>query len=129
MIKNTLDKIYELNNLAPILELHKANGKQVVLCHGVFDLLHAGHILHFKAAKQNGDILVVSVTPDIYVNKGPHRPHFSETVRLKNIAELECVNYVTLNKWSTAIETIYTLKPNVYVKGGDYVNFGGDVTG
>ena len=125
----SLDKIYGLDALASVLETKKTEGKKIVLCHGVFDLLHAGHILHFKAAKQNGDVLVVSVTPDIHVNKGPNRPYFNENFRLKNLAEIECVDFVTLNQWSTAIETLCLLKPDVYAKGHDYANFEHDVTG
>ena len=53
-------------------------GRKVVHCHGVFDLLHIGHIRHFEQARKHGDLLVVTVTPDRYVNKGPHRPVFSE---------------------------------------------------
>ena len=58
-------------------------GKKIVLCHGVFDLLHFGHLNHFEKAKSHGDILVVSITPDKFVNKGPSRPTFEESVRLE----------------------------------------------
>ena len=52
------------------------------------------------------DILVVTVTPDRYVNKGPHRPVFSEELRAEAIAALQCVDYVAINEWPTAVETI-----------------------
>src|SRR5438552_3973499 len=64
------DKIKELGELAVILQSHQASGRKVVLCHGVFDLLHIGHIRHFEQAKRNGDVLVVTLTADQYVNKG-----------------------------------------------------------
>ena len=70
-------KILELENLAKIVAKHKAKKKKIVLCHGVFDLLHLGHIKHFEEAKKNGDLLVVTVTPDKYVYKGPNKPVFS----------------------------------------------------
>ena len=63
--------------------------KKIVLCHGVFDLLHFGHLNHFEKAKSHGDILVVSLTPDKFVNKGPSRPAFKESVRLEMLASLE----------------------------------------
>lgn len=54
----------------------RTQGKKVILCHGVFDLVHPGHIIHFEEAKKLGDILVVSVTSAPYVRKGPGRPYF-----------------------------------------------------
>jgi cytidyltransferase-like protein len=58
----------------------KNKGEKIVLCHGCFDLMHPGHIKHFQAAKKMGNILIVTVTPDIYVDKGPNRPVFNENV-------------------------------------------------
>ena len=55
--------------------------KKIVLCHGVFDLLHIGHIKHFKEAKTLGDIVIVSITSDKFVNKGPNRPIFNQNLR------------------------------------------------
>ena len=78
-------KIYSIEKLKKILNNKKIKGKKIVLCHGVFDLLHIGHINHFKEAKNFGDVLVVSLTPDIYVNKGPGRPAFNEKLRLESI--------------------------------------------
>lgn len=100
----------------------KAEGKKIVHCHGCFDLMHPGHIKYFQAAKKMGDILVVTVTPDIYVDKGPGRPVFNEELRADSIAALECVNYVAINKWPTAEETLRLLKPDVYVKGREFKN-------
>ncbi len=70
------NKIKEIEELAKITAAAKAKKKRVVQCHGVFDLLHIGHIRYFEQAKSFGDTLVVTVTPDRYVNKGPHRPAF-----------------------------------------------------
>jgi len=70
------DKIRELEELAQILASLRAENKKIVHCHGVFDLLHIGHIRYFEQARRLGDILVVTVTPDRYVDKGPHRPAF-----------------------------------------------------
>ncbi len=93
---------------------------KVVLCHGVFDLLHIGHIRYLEQAKELGDTLIVTVTPDKYVNKGPNRPVFNENLRAEAIAALDCVDYVAINEWSTAVETIKLLKPAFYVKGSEY---------
>ena len=62
-----------------------------------FDLLHFGHLEHFKEAKQKGDILIVSITPDRFVNKGPERPAFNENLRALSLSEIESVDYVVIN--------------------------------
>lgn len=121
-------KIVTLSQLRHLLHPNKRGGK-VVLCHGVFDLLHPGHIQHLKAARRLGDRLVVTLTPDRYVNKGPGRPVFGERHRLETLAELECVDYVALNEWPTAIETIRAIKPDIYVKGREYEKYAADITG
>ena len=82
--KTSVDKIVSLAQLAAEVGRLKAAGRKVVLCHGVFDLLHYGHILHFREARTQGDALVVTITPDVYVNKGPNRPAFTETYRAAN---------------------------------------------
>ena len=66
-----IKSLKELKNLTPTL---KSSGKKIVLCHGVFDLIHLGHIKYFNAAKKYGDVLIVSITIDKYVNKGIGRP-------------------------------------------------------
>ena len=121
-------KISDVHALAGLLAASR-DGKTVVQCHGVFDLMHIGHIRHFQEAKKAGDLLVVTVTPDRYVNKGPHRPVFTETLRAEAIAALDCVDYVAINKWPMAIEAIALLKPDVYAKGADYRDATDDHTG
>ena len=86
------DKIKSVEELVSLLE--PLRPKKIVHCHGVFDLLHVGHIRHFEQAKRLGDILVVTTTPDQYVNKGPHRPAFTEDLRAEAIAALESVDFV-----------------------------------
>jgi len=113
-------KIYTVDKLAGKIENSKNRGKKVVLCHGCFDLMHPGHIKYFQAAKKMGDILVVTVTPDRYVDKGPGRPVFNEGLRAESIAALQCVNYVAINEWPTAEETLRLLRPDVYVKGQEF---------
>lgn len=126
---NGQNKKKEMEELAEILHGFRKKDKKIVLCHGVFDLLHVGHIRHFQQAKDLGDILVVTITPDPYVNKGPHRPAFTENLRAEAIAALDCVDFVTINKWPTAVDTIKLLRPDFYVKGPDYKQMEKDYTG
>lgn len=123
------DKIKTLDELELIIADRKKNGKKVVLCHGVFDLLHPGHIKHFESARKEGDILVVTLTQDQYVGKGPGRPVFNQRLRAETLAEIECIDYVSINQWQTATRTITKLKPDVYVKGSDYADRSRDLTG
>ena len=115
-------KIVELDELAGLIKTLKASGKKVAMCHGCFDLMHPGHIRHFQAAKDLGDILVVTVTPDKFVNKGPGRPVFEAELRAASVAALECVDLVAINKWPSPVETIKLLRPDIYVKGQEYEN-------
>ncbi|PIU57617.1 MAG: hypothetical protein COS89_04105, partial [Deltaproteobacteria bacterium CG07_land_8_20_14_0_80_38_7] len=70
-------------------------------------------------AKKLGDILIVTVTPDIFIKKGPGRPRFNESERLRFVAGLECVDFVSLNNTRDASHAIKILSPDIYVKGKD----------
>ncbi|MCK9614341.1 MAG: PfkB family carbohydrate kinase [Candidatus Omnitrophica bacterium] len=129
MSTKVLSKIKTIDELGKTLAFERKQGKKIVHCHGVFDLLHPGHIKHFQAAKKKGDILVVTLTKDEFVNRGPGRPIFGEHLRAESIAALECVDFVAINKWPTAVEAIKKLKPNFYVKGNEYAKKDEDVTG
>lgn len=120
--RRKLGRVVELHFLVEDLKKLKRAGKKIVLCHGCFDLMHPGHIKHFQAAKKMGDILVVTVTPDSYVNKGTERPVFNQNLRSECIAALECVDYVAINKWPTSVETLKVLKPDIYAKGQEFEN-------
>lgn len=121
-------KVRPLDDLAAELAQHRAAGRRIVHCHGVFDLLHIGHIRHFQQARNFGDILVVTCTPDRFVNKGVGRPAFTQDLRAEFLASLDCVDYVAINRWPTAVETIKCLKPHVFVKGSEF-RTGKDTTG
>jgi rfaE bifunctional protein kinase chain/domain/rfaE bifunctional protein nucleotidyltransferase chain/domain len=123
------EKIKNLKDLKTLAADLKSKGKKVVLCHGVFDLLHIGHIKHFQEAKAFGDMLIVTITPDEYVNKGPNRPAFTTALRLEALAALEAVDFVSANKWPIAVETIKIIQPDIYCKGPDYKDHKDDVTG
>jgi rfaE bifunctional protein kinase chain/domain/rfaE bifunctional protein nucleotidyltransferase chain/domain len=122
-------KIVEIETLATLVGTHRESGKKVVLCHGVFDLLHIGHIKHFEQAKANGDILIVTITADEHVRKGPLRPAFPQALRAEALAALACVDYVAINYSPMAIELIERIRPDFYVKGSDYKADEKDVTG
>ena len=123
------NKIINLNQLEYVIKEIKKKKKKVVLCHGVFDLLHIGHIKHFESAKKNGDILVVTITADEYVEKGPNRPHFNTTLRAEALSSIGIIDYVSINYSHSSSEMIKKLRPNVYFKGIEYKNEKADLTG
>ena len=123
------DKIKSIADLAVIVEERRMEGKKIVHCHGVFDLLHIGHIRYFEQARKMGDVLIVTLTPDRFVDKGPTRPAFRQTLRAEALASLHLTDYVAINEWPTAEETIRLLKPNYYVKGSEFKNVASDMTG
>jgi len=122
-------KVRSYAEIESILDSMRRSGQKIVQCHGVFDLLHPGHIRHFRDAKAQGDCLVVTVTPDRFVNKGPGRPVFTEMLRLEAIAALADVDYVILNDSPDAVTAIQRVKPDFYAKGIEYLNHSKDVTG
>jgi len=109
--------------------IRKSTDKKIVHCHGVFDLLHYGHLQHLRSAKKFGDILVVTITSDKYVNKGPDRPRFGEIKRAEMLSSLDIVDYVAISDYKLAIPAIKKLRPNYYVKGPDYKDKDSDITG
>jgi len=122
-------KILSLEDIANLSKIFREQGKRIVLCHGTFDLMHTGHILYLQRARKEGDLLLVTVTADQYVNKGPGRPVFNEYLRAENLAALECVDYVAINYALTAVNVLNIIKPAVYAKGSEYRDHSADVTG
>jgi rfaE bifunctional protein nucleotidyltransferase chain/domain len=94
----------------------------IVLAHGVFDVIHHGHIAFLDAASKLGDELVVSITADEFVNKGPNRPVFTANQRAVTLLALESVDRVIVSNAEHAIETILDVQPDIYVKGIEYKN-------
>jgi rfaE bifunctional protein nucleotidyltransferase chain/domain len=125
----TSKKTLTLEELSAKAKECRDSGKKVVLCHGTFDLLHAGHIRYLKSARDEGDVLFVTVTGDEFVNKGPGRPVFSQDLRLENLGYLNFVDFVAVNNAATAVNVLSEVKPHVYVKGPDYKDMGDDITG
>ncbi|MFW5501583.1 MULTISPECIES: PfkB family carbohydrate kinase [unclassified Maridesulfovibrio] len=122
-------KIKNISELAEIAKELRENGKRIVLCHGVFDLLHIGHIRYFNQAKEHGDVLIVTLTPDHYVDKGPDRPAFTEILRAEALASLGETDYVAINEWPTAEETLRAIRPHVYAKGDEFKDIDNDPLG
>jgi rfaE bifunctional protein nucleotidyltransferase chain/domain len=91
-----------------------------VLAHGVFDLLHIGHVRHLWAARGMGDKLIVSITADEFVGKGPGRPVFSADHRSDVLISLKFVDEVVLSEAPNAVKIIERIKPGIFVKGSDY---------
>ena len=108
--------------------LHK-QGKAIVQCHGTFDLIHPGHIVHFEEARALGDVLVVTITSEEHVNKGHGRPYFNDQLRSRSLAALECVDYVVVIPFPAAVEAIECIRPNFYCMGREYENQPNEVTG
>jgi len=123
------DKIKSIDELATITAGLRQAGTTLVHCHGVFDLLHIGHIRYFEQARRLGDILLVTLTPDRFVDKGPQRPAFPEQLRAEAIASLAGVDYIAINEWPTAEETLRRLRPHFYVKGSEFKGISDDRTG
>lgn len=102
------------------IDFLKKKGKKIVLCHGVFDLIHIGHIHHFKKAKSYGDYLIVSITSSKFIKKGPGRPLFDDAQRLEFLKSIKCIDQVLLSNNASSADIIKLIKPNIYVKGSDY---------
>jgi rfaE bifunctional protein kinase chain/domain/rfaE bifunctional protein nucleotidyltransferase chain/domain len=127
-MNSTKNKIFSLEQLKNKIFLEKKRKKTVVHCHGVFDVLHYGHIKHFKSAKKNGDFLIVSITSDEFVNKGKGRPIFSSLIRAEVLSSISSIDAVFINRDKTPINLIKQIKPNIYFKGPDYKKMANDNT-
>jgi rfaE bifunctional protein nucleotidyltransferase chain/domain len=111
------DKIVTGGHLARIAEKCRKSGGKTVLCFGAFDLIHPGHIRFLKAAKRYGDILIVAIPADRFVNKGPGRPIFRQELRAEVLSAFAAVDYVTVVDGPSAAGIIASVRPDFYVKG------------
>ena len=99
---------------------------KIGLVHGVFDAIHIGHLWYFKNAKKFADKLIVSVTTDKYVNKGPGKPIFDINQRVELLKSINIIDEVVISNNKTAVEVIKKIKPDFYIKGSDYKNINSD---
>ncbi len=95
--------------------------KVVIMCHGVFDLVHPGHVRHLVYAKSKADILIASITADHHITKGVYRPHVPHRLRAVNIAAFEVVDYVLIDENFNPLENIKYIQPDYFAKGYEYV--------
>jgi bifunctional ADP-heptose synthase (sugar kinase/adenylyltransferase) len=98
--------------------------KSVIMCHGVFDVVHPGHVRHLLYAKSKADLLVASLTADHHITKGAHRPHVPQDLRAVNLAAFEVVDYVVIDKNPTPLENIRLIEPDYFAKGFEYTATG-----
>ncbi len=110
------------DNLSAFAAALRAHGQRIVFTNGCFDILHVGHVRYLGAARALGDCLVVGLNSDTSVRrlKGPERPVNEEADRAEVLDALRAVDYVTIFDEPTAAELIEIIRPDVYVKGGDY---------
>ncbi len=113
--------ILTLEAAVDLVQTCRKNYRHITLCHGTFDLLHAGHVDHLRQVKERrGGLLIVSITSDAHVNKGPNRPAFKQEDRAKVLAALWMVDAVIINDTPDARRVIEAIKPDLYFKGPDY---------
>jgi cytidyltransferase-like protein len=125
MMETTTDRVRQRQKIVPFEDLPKIRerfrDKTIIHCHGAFDLVHIGHLIHFEEAKGLGDLLVVTITADAYITK-KRSVTFNEEHRARQVAALEIVDYVAVVPEPTALSAIEALRPEVYVKGPEYAN-------
>lgn len=109
-------------DLALAVDEHRRAGRRIVFTNGCFDVLHAGHVAYLNEAKGLGDVLIVAVNSDGSVRrlKGPDRPVNTDADRAAVLAALSCVDHVVVFEEDTPAELIRAVRPDLYVKGGDY---------
>ncbi len=115
-------KVRSREHLLLELEVHRRDGRRIVLTNGCFDVIHAGHVAYLRDAKRQGDVLVVGINADESVRrlKGDERPIFAEPERLEVLEELQSIDYLVVFPEDTAHDLIEAVRPDIYVKGGDY---------
>jgi cytidyltransferase-like protein len=128
-IQDVSAKVLDFADAPAAMAALRRQGLRIVQCHGTFDLVHPGHLVHFDEARALGDVLVVTITAARFVNKGPGRPYFNDQLRLKALASLAIVDYVVLVPFPAAVEAIECIRPDAYCKGREYEHPDNDVTG
>ncbi len=107
------DELHQI--LGPMPREHKA-----IMCHGVFDVVHPGHVRHLLFAKEKADILIASITADRHIDKGKYRPHVPEDLRAANLAAFEMVDYVVIDQNKTPLHNLSVIQPDFFAKGYEY---------
>ena len=117
-----MGEVVSLEEAVEIREKLRAESKTIILTNGHFDLLHVGHVDCLQRAKALGDVLIVGLNSDASTRllKGEKRPIVPQEERVQLVAALRCVDYVIIFEERTAERLLAALKPEVYVKGGDW---------
>jgi rfaE bifunctional protein nucleotidyltransferase chain/domain len=117
-----MNKLVTLEKLTELFDQARSKKKRIAWTNGCFDIIHAGHVDYLERSKAWGDFLVVGLNSDASVKKlkGDFRPIFSESDRAKVLCSIVYVDYVVLFSDKSPIKMIETLKPDYYIKGGDY---------
>ena len=118
----TSEKIVTGDDATQRVAQWRAAGKRIAYTNGCFDLLHAGHLRTLEAARRHGDVLIVGLNSDESARKlkGPGRPVLNERDRAELVAALACVDLVIVYAELSSLPVIEALRPDVWVKGGDY---------
>src|SRR5262245_30656627 len=112
-------KLKTVHELAEILGA-RPRANSVIMCHGVFDVVHPGHLRHLIYAKSKADVLVASLTADKHISKGVYRPHVPQELRALNLAAFEVVDYVLIDPNDKPLENLRILQPDFFAKGYEY---------
>src|SRR5271155_3171343 len=120
LLKKYGHKIKSANELASIVGAIVPRKKKVIMCHGVFDIVHPGHIRHLIYAKGKAEILIASITADRHISKGHYRPHVPQLLRALNLAAFEMIDYVVIDSNATPVRNIGIIQPDYLAKGYEY---------
>jgi len=120
--KSMMNKLTTLERLLEIVNQARHERKKIAWTNGCFDIIHAGHVDYLHRSKAYGDLLIVGLNSDASVKKlkGDLRPIFSEMDRAKVLCSIDYINYVVIFSDPSPIKMIELLKPDYYIKGGDY---------
>jgi rfaE bifunctional protein kinase chain/domain len=102
----------------------RPRAKTAIMCHGVFDIVHPGHLRHLRYAKEKADLVITSITADEFITKGTYRPYVPEDLRAANLAALEFVDMVFIDRNQSSLESILKIQPDFFAKGYEYTDGG-----